>query len=408
MSERRAKTAIIVAAALASPSCAGAAPNPCIDLAVLIRAGLADGDGKGAPFSQFLAMAARSNGHLQVDNSGGADVEAVFRRALAPPGLVRAVQEQAAKSDGIEPRVFWFGGSGLGMVLSAGAFPACPPYVVFFKATQGRLETVPAPDVSIHGNACTTMAPWATTIGDVPVFVEQDDRVGASREHLTLVPWENGAWGEACGLTLTYTMLFRGTGNFCRSDVNCKDMAAVAQGISLRFKTDMEKGLNALADGAAADVQDELVKLASLNSDLGELPTFSKDPNAWPSDPKGPPAPVEAPELVREATGLALTDHGYTGEVPPHLDPKNEIQMELAPGTRYLHRYLYPVKLSGALTADGMALGVIGLSRSINSPIGGLLISIWARSGAGLTPIAGFQNVAVRSRVAQVSVDSAL
>ncbi len=182
----------------------------------------------------------------------------------------------------------------------------------------------------------------------------------------------------------------------------------MAQGISLRFKTDMEKGLNALADGAAADVQDELVKLASLNSDLGELPTFSKDPNAWPSDPKGPPAPVEAPELVREATGLALTDHGYTGEVPPHLDPKNEIQMELAPGTRYLHRYLYPVKLSGALTADGMALGVIGLSRSINSPIGGLLISIWARSGAGLTPIAGFQNVAVRSRVAQVSVDSAL
>jgi hypothetical protein len=179
----------------------------------------------------------------------------------------------------------------------------------------------------------------------------------------------------------------------------------------------MESGLDFLADGAAADVPGELLKLASQNKSLADMPTFSRDEDPLSADTNGPPMPAAsnapataagAPNLVRLATGFALTEHGYTGGVPPDSDPKNEIQMELMPGTRYLHQYFYPVPLSRQLATDGMALAVIGPSRSINSPIGGLLISIWVRSGSGLVPVASFQNVAVRAKVALVTIDSAL
>ncbi len=408
MSRRSVETMFVLAAVLASPCRAGAAPAPCQDLAGLIRAGLADGDGKGALFGQFVAMAARTDGHIQVDNSGGADVDAVFRRAKPTPALVRVVQQSAARSDSMEPRVFWFGRSGLGMVQSAGKMPECQPDVVFFKIAHGKAEAVPAPDIAIQGNACSTLTTWATTIGNIPVLVVQDDKVVASKEHLTLVPWGNGAWGPVCGLTVSYIMVFRGTGDFCRPDVNCRDMGAVARGVALRFRTDLERGMNFLADGAATDVPDELVKLAALNKGLGELPIFSKDPDVPTAEPKTPVAPTDGPTSVRQVSGLILTEHGYTDEVPPHLDQNNEIKMDLLPGTKYLHHILYPVRMSPSLTAGGLALGVIGPSRSINNPIGGLLISIWVRSGSGLTPVAGFQNEAVRSKVAQVEIDPAL
>src|ERR1700678_2961287 len=119
------------------------------------------------------------------------------KTAPPTPSLLRAVQQEAAQSDSMEPRIFWFGRTGLGIVLSAGTFPECPPHVIFFKAAHGKSEPVQAPDVSLRGNACSTMTLCPTIIGDPPVFLEQDDTVGASKEHLTLVPWESGAWGEA-------------------------------------------------------------------------------------------------------------------------------------------------------------------------------------------------------------------
>jgi hypothetical protein len=373
-----------------------------------MRSGAADGDGKGAPYGQFLAMAARSGGLVRLDDSGGADVGWVMAARHATPALLAAVQRQAAESDAMEPRVYWFGQTGLGMIESAGESPACPPHLVFFDASRTNASVVAPPSLSIAGNACTTLAIWAAIIGDVPVLVQQDDSVGASSEHLDLVPWINGAWGKPCGITAKYTMTFRDTGVFCRPHVECNRIQAAARGVALRFDEDMKKGLSFLADGAAEDVPNDLVELASQTKTLKTLPTFSQEANPWPAGPAGPDDSTSTPNIVRLVTGTVLTEHGYMGDRPPKPLPQQEIQMEMLPGTEYLHRYLYPVVLNRKVSPSGQGLGVIGAAKSVNSPIGGLLISIWTQSGTELTPLGGFQTAAVRGKVALVRTDSAL
>jgi hypothetical protein len=417
MSVSRPVRILIMATLLIPHGVANAAQGVCDNLAGLIRAGAADGDGNGAPFGQFISMATRSHGFIAVDNSGGADVNAALGARHPTSTLVGAIRKQAAKSDAIEPRVYWFGHSGLGMVLSAGTFPGCPLDTVFFKVTAGQAEIVPAPDFVISGDACDTLAIWATTIGGKPVLVQQDDTRGASAEHLTLVPWNSNEWGTPCGMTLIYLMRFKDVAAFCRKDLDCARMNTMARGVSGRYRHDLDAGLSILKDGAAGDVPGPLATAAGRASAVADLPTFGQDegvavaetqPDGTASGAKAERSPQ--PTLVRETTGFLLTDHGYTSPEPPKLAPQQEIIMSILPGIHYRHHYLYPVALDGTAGLGGIGLGVIGVSTATAHPvlIGGFLISIWIQVGGRLEPLAGFETSAVRARVVSVSVDKSL
>jgi hypothetical protein len=372
----------------------------CDSVAAYMRTGAADGTGTGAPFGQFLAMAEHSGGQIRIDGSGGADLATVIETSRATPALRAAAQQLANVSEGIEPRVYWFGQSSLGMIFGAGAFPDCKPQLSFFTVSADRAEPVAGPDVAITGDACSTLAVWASTINGLPFLVLQDDSIGASQEGLTLVPWTGAGWGKPCAIAVTYRVHFHPVGATCRAGVDCARMKALTHAVYSRFSADILSGMARDADGMAADLDADLVKLASRTAGLSTLPAFSRDEGRPLAGGVGTAHSANDRMVVRELTGLPLTAHGYTGTAPRKWDAQDEVVMEVTPDTSFLHRMLYPIAFEDFSGRPQRGVAVIGRGKSIATREGGMLIAFWEISGNALVPVAGFQTVAIRGKLA--------
>ncbi len=402
LSSARPWIAGLSAVLLCSPVRAETAPSICDGVAAYMRTGVADGTGTGAPFGQFLAMAEHSGGQIRIDGSGGADLATVIESSRATPALRAAAQRLANVSEEIEPRVYWFGQSGLGMIFGAGALPDCRPELSFFMVSADRAEPVASPDVAITGDACSTLAVWASTINGLPFLVVQDDSIGASQEGLTLVPWTGAGWGKPCAIVATYKVHFHSVGGTCRAGVDCARMKALTHMVYDRFNADVSSGMEPDADGAAVDLDGGLISLANHTAALSTLPAFSKNEGRSLAGDAGENAAhgVKNPTVVRELTGLPLTEHGYSGTNPRKWDAQDEVLMEVTPDTAFLHRMLYPIAFEDISGRPQRGVAVIGRGRSIATREGGMLIALWEISGNALVPVAGFQTVAIRGKLA--------
>jgi hypothetical protein len=367
---------LFLAGLTASPSIGIAAPAVCANVAALIEEGGADGAGVGAPFGQFLAMASRSQGYIEMDNSGGSEPISTLEKLHAPKALLDSVRSQRVGTDSEGSSLFWLGNSKIGMVVSTGDLPICEQHILFFDATGQAARLIsPPPHFSMKGAGCFFGASvFAGAVGNTPVIVKQDDSGAPAGEQLTFFPLANGLWDRPCRIALNYGVHFKTIGKFCRNGIDCSEMKKLSHVLYDRFNHDISAD-DASPDATATDLPTRLAELARRTSELRKLPTF-----------------VEAPDNVE--TSSSGPDRDDSANQP------QVIQVVPLVSKTFAHQRLYPVDIG-----SGIGVGAIGPAASARGTLDGLLISIWEASGNTLAPLAGFETRSVRGKVKSISID---
>jgi hypothetical protein len=146
---------LVLAYLSAAPSIGSAAPTVCAHVAALIGEGGADGTGEGALFGQFLAMASRSQGHIDMESSGGSEPISTLEKLRAPNAVLESVRSQSVGTDPEGSSLYWLGNSKIGMVVSTGDLPICDQHILFFDGNSQPPHPISSPPhFSMKGAGC--------------------------------------------------------------------------------------------------------------------------------------------------------------------------------------------------------------------------------------------------------------
>jgi hypothetical protein len=225
--------------------------------------------------------------------------------------------------------------------------------MVFFD-TDGRQadEIAPPTDMPFdEATVCWNDAAWIGTLGSVPVLIEEGDgntKAGASAS-LTFVPWQNHRWGQICRISATFATSLAVTGASCQKGVDCSAMQNEA--LKLAERVDAEAPDSKVTNDSTRNVPQRLGDLASRTPELDRLQAFE-------DSSLSPYYGTFASKRL-----LALHDTG------------------------------------------GASLAVIGPGFWGCCEAAGYRVGIWRDAGDGLEPLASFQLVRQRGKVASVQVE---
>lgn len=321
------------------------ADDICSAVASHIRAGEADG-----PNMVIRTLASNARPLVRLA-SGDSAVSQILTKVHATPKLVQAAKSQFGDDFG-SASVSWLGSSGAGAIKATVGTASCTE-MVFFDSHDGQAHEVAPPTDMSFGEAtvCWNEAAWIGTLGAVPVLIEEDDgntSAGASAS-LRFVPWQDHRWGPTCRISATFTTSLAVTGASCRKGVDCGAMQS--QALKLAQGVDAEARNGGTTNADTANVPQRLGDLASRTPELDRLHTF---------------------------------------------------------GDSSLSPYYGTFASTRLLTLDGTGgenLAVIGPGFWGCCEVAGYLVGIWRAAGNALEPLASFQLVRQRGKVASVKVE---
>lgn len=209
--------------------------------------------------SPIRTLEKESRGVVTIDSEGWraetkeALLDMLRTEYRAGPELLRALEPP-----GMNATFHRFGTASLRLGQTVGGTAHCQHFV-FFDAPAGR-EARPVADPPIVQTAdettfCFDRSAYAGEVAGVPAFIFQSNRDNVVE--LSVTPWHDGKWEEACRVTAVFANEFKVTNRFCEG-VNCDAMADRALSLVTDLDDSSPRGfglVNKLAGDAALDDQ---------------------------------------------------------------------------------------------------------------------------------------------------------
>src|SRR5262249_1993979 len=168
----------------------------------------------------------QSGGSISIDTKGwrGDTKEATQARLRsdyrAGPDLLEALK--SLSNDEWWLSFFRFGTSTLHMAVSSQGSAHCQNFVFFDVPAAAAARVVAAPPSVQNAEPmtfCYKNAGYAGTVTGVSAFIAEDNR-DDSTVALTITPWRDGRWQQACRVVITFSDVFQVIDRFCQG-VDC-------------------------------------------------------------------------------------------------------------------------------------------------------------------------------------------